>query len=94
MPYITCSDPARIALLTLTEKDEPISMAFRSWEMVENPALSTTTRNNWTIMTSTQLEKPRYVLVSFLTDRKNQLKKRMDKFDAVNLKDAKLFLNN
>lgn len=46
MPYITCSDAARIALLELVEKDTPIYIPFRSWEMIENPSLSTTTRNN------------------------------------------------
>ena len=76
MPYISVSDAVRIALLTHVEKNKLIQVPFRSWDMIENTALSAVTRNNWTIMSSTQLEKPRYVLVSFLTNRKNMLNAR------------------
>ena len=94
VPYIHVSEAVRVTLLSLVEENIVIKIPFRSWEMVENTALNMVTRNNWTIMTSTQLEKPRYVLVSFLTNRKNQLNARNDRFDHVKLKDVKLFLNS
>ena len=94
VPYINVADGVRAELLNLLRRNTLISLPFRSWEMIENTALNTVTRNNWTIMSSTQMEKPRFVLVSFLTNRKNFLNARCDRFDHVNLKDIKLFLNN
>ena len=94
VPYIWVNDKARIALLSIVEADTLISIPFRSWEFIENPALFATSRNNWTIKTSTQLEKPRYVLVCFQTSRKNSLKARNDMYDHIQLKDIKLFLNS
>jgi len=94
MPHVTVSDAAKVSLMRLIEKDSIITMPFRSWEFHENPSLSTTTRNNWTIMTSSQLEKPRYVIIGFQTDRKNNAKKDNDNFDSISLKDIKLFLNS
>ena len=94
LPYITVSDTIKLALLPLIEKNSLIQVPFRAWEMIENTALNNVTRNNWTITTTTQLEKPRYVLVSFQTNRKNSMNVRNDKYDPVGLRDIKLFLNN
>src|SRR6266576_728053 len=94
LPYVTVSDAAKVSLMKLIDRDTIITMPFRSWEFHENPALSTTTRNNWTITTTSQLEKPRYVIIGFQTDRKNNIKKDNDNFDHISLKDIKLFLNS
>ncbi len=94
MPYISVSDAARIDLLKTVNKNLQLSLAFRSWELFENPNLATSTHNNWTITTSTQLEKPRFVIVGFQTKRKNNMKMINSHFDHIKLKDIKLFLNS
>ncbi|XP_044578891.1 uncharacterized protein LOC123261364 [Cotesia glomerata] len=46
------------------------------------------------VKTSTQLEKPRYVVFRFQTARKNDARKDASKFDLCNLRNIKLFLNS
>lgn len=69
-------------------------MPFRSWEFHEYPVLPETQSQSWTIKTSSQLEKPRYVILAFQTNRKNQKDKDMSQFDACGLTDVKLYLNS
>ncbi len=94
MPYISVSDAARIDLLRIVNNNQQLSLPFRSWELFENPNLAESTRNNWTITSSTQLEKPRFVIVGFQTDRKNDIRRNSSHFDHIKLKDIKLFLNS
>ena len=94
MPHITVSDTYRLKLLRIVENDTPIDIAFRAWELHEYPTLPQTNRQSWTIKTSSQLEKPRYVVLAFQTDRKNQIKKDMAVFDACKLTNVKLYLNS
>ena len=44
--------------------------------------------------TSNQLEKPRFIILGFQTNRKNQLNQNASLFDHCNLSDIKLFLNS
>ncbi len=94
VPHITVSDSLRLKLLRMVEKDTPVQIPFRSWELHEFPQLPSTSLQSWTIKTSSQLEKPRYVIVAFQTDRKNNLKKDMSCFDACSIKNIRLYLNS
>lgn len=94
VPHITVSDSLRLKLLKMVEKDASVHIPFRSWELHEFPQLPKTTLQSWTIKTSSQLEKPRYVIVAFQTDRKNQLKKDISSFDACAVSNIKLYLNS
>jgi hypothetical protein len=75
------------------EKDQVIQMAFRNWDLYEYPLLPKTSKHSWAIKTSSQIEKPRYVIIGFKTDRKNDGLKDVTGFDHCNLKDIKVFLN-
>ncbi|MGP1958576.1 MAG: hypothetical protein ACTS7E_00830, partial [Arsenophonus sp. NC-CH8-MAG3] len=46
------------------------------------------------INTSSQLEKPRYVVLTFQTARKNDIEKNMSRFDHCKLVNVSLFLND
>ncbi|XP_051169418.1 uncharacterized protein LOC127286857 [Leptopilina boulardi] len=81
VPYVLPSDNNKIKLLKFIEKDPLISMSFRSWEMFEYPLIPSSTRVMWQIKSSTQLEKPRYVIVGFQTGRKDKRKKSASYFD-------------
>ncbi|XP_043461915.1 uncharacterized protein LOC122498297 [Leptopilina heterotoma] len=94
VPYILPSDSNKIKLLKFIEKDPLISISFRSWEMYEYPLLPASTRVMWQLKSSSQLEKPRYVMVGFQTGRKNQLKEISCYFDHCNITNVKLFLNS
>lgn len=94
MPHVTVDDNEKLSLLKVLGKNQPIQMSFRSWDMYEYPTLPTTTEHNWTVKTSNQLEKPRYVILAFQTNRKNQKDKDFSKFDHCELSDVKLHLNS
>ena len=94
MPYIHLSTQYKIRLLHQIERSKSLSMSFRLWELYEYPTLPSSTRHVWTVKTSTQLEKPRFVIVGFQTNRKNQNSVNASLFDHCNLRDVKLFLNS
>ncbi|XP_051168533.1 uncharacterized protein LOC127286217 [Leptopilina boulardi] len=94
IPYILPADNNKIKLLKFIEKDPLISISFRSWEMYEYPLVPTSSKVLWQIKTSTQLEKPRYVIVGFQTARKDKRKKYAFHFDHCNITNVKLFLNS
>lgn len=94
VPHVTVGDEGKLALLKVIEKGKPITMSFRSWDLYEYPLLSTTTNHTWSVKTSNQLEKPRYVILALQTNRKNQKDKDYSRFDHCNLSDVKLHLNS
>lgn len=88
------SDESKLKMLKVVDGGKPIKMSFRSWDLYEYPLLSTTTNHNWSVKTSNQLEKPRFVILALQTNRKNQKEKDFVKFDHCNLIDVKLHLNS
>ncbi|XP_051176669.1 uncharacterized protein LOC127291527 [Leptopilina boulardi] len=94
IPYVLPADNNKIKLLKFIEKDPLISISFRSWEMYEYPLVPRSSKVLWQIKTSTQLEKPRYVIVGFQTARKDKRKKYACHFDHCNITNVKLFLNS
>lgn len=94
IPYIKVSDTQKIHLLNYIAKDPAISMAFRTWELFEFPLVPQTPNNVWAVKTSTQLEKPRFIILAFQTDRKNSKTKNISQFDHCQVRDVKVFLNS
>lgn len=94
VPHISIADEEKLGMLKVIGSGHPIQMFFRSWDMYEYPLLQTTQQHTWTVKTSTQLEKPRFVILAFQTDRKNQKAKDVSRFDHCNLTDIKVHLNS
>lgn len=94
MPHITVADNDKLSLLKIAESGQPIQISFRNWDMYEYPVLPETNHNTWVVKTSTQLEKPRFIIFALQTDRKNQRAKDSSKFDHCNLTDIKVHLNS
>ncbi len=94
MPYVFLSNENKIRMLNHIQKGRPLVMSFRSWELFEYPALPSTSKHVWTVKTSNQLEKPRFVILGFQTNRKIQRDKNASRFDHCNITNAKLFLNS
>ncbi|XP_045777884.1 uncharacterized protein LOC123875870 [Maniola jurtina] len=57
---VKVSDRERLTLLKILEKDKPIQLAFRNWDLYEYAFLPRTTKHSWAVKTVSQLEKPRY----------------------------------
>ncbi|XP_015122988.1 uncharacterized protein LOC107045288 [Diachasma alloeum] len=94
IPYIKPADCRKVQLLNQISKDNLVPISFRGWELYEYPLLPRTSKHVWVVKTSTQLEKPRYVIVGFRTARKNEVMKNASVFDHCNIREIKLFLNS
>ncbi|XP_044597259.1 uncharacterized protein LOC123273851 [Cotesia glomerata] len=94
VPYITMSDKQKIEVLNYITSDPAIPISFRTWELYEYPLLPATTNHIWSIKTTNQLEKPRFVIVGFQTARRNQSNQNASEFDHCNIRDIKLILNS
>lgn len=94
VPHVKVSDRERINLLKFLEKDRSIPFAFRSWDLYEYPLLPKTRKHSWAIKTSSQIEKPRFVVVALQTNRKHNSQLSMAEFDHCHVRDVRVFLNS
>lgn len=94
MPHVSVEDSVRLRLLKTLDSSRPIYISFRSWEIFEYPYLPKTTKHSWSVKTSSHTERPRYVIVAFQKNRKNEIKSDMSKFDHCALTSMKLYLNS
>ncbi|XP_043464115.1 uncharacterized protein LOC122499701 [Leptopilina heterotoma] len=83
IPYLMVNDCQKIELLKFIEKDSLITMSFRSWDLYEYPMIPATQKHVWTVKTSTQVEKPRYVIYGFQTNRKKDQGRYANLFDCL-----------
>ena len=94
LPQETVADAEKLKLLELINIGRPIEISFRRWEIHEYPVLPKSNQHIWTIKTSNQLEKPRYVILALQTKRDNKITADASKFDHCNITDVKVHLNS
>lgn len=94
VPHVKVSDRNKLPLLKNLEKDRPIQLAFRNWDLYEYPLLPKTTKHSWSVKTASQLEKPRFIILGLQTDRKFNTSKSSSIFDHCKVSNVKLFLNS
>lgn len=94
MPYVVISDREKIKLFNHIGRDKAITMSYRTWELYEYPKLPTSSKHVWSVKTSNQLEKPRFVILAFQTKRKSEVGVNASNFDHCNISNVKLFLNS
>ncbi|XP_028177725.1 uncharacterized protein LOC114365372 isoform X2 [Ostrinia furnacalis] len=94
VPHIKVSDRERINLLKHLEKDRAIPLVFRNWDLYEYPLLPKTRKHTWSIKTSSQIEKPRFVVIALQTNRKHNAVLSMAEFDHCHVRDVRVFLNS
>ncbi|XP_015126391.1 uncharacterized protein LOC107047968 [Diachasma alloeum] len=94
IPYIKVADSRKVQLLNYIAKDIATPISFRAWEMYEYPMLPRTSKHVWVVKCSTQLEKPRFIIVGFQSSGRNQITNNASEFDHCNIRDVKLFLNS
>lgn len=93
IPHVHVSDHSKLMLLKTVERKQPIPLAFRSWDLYEYPALPLTDKHMWSIKTSNNLNKPRYVIVGFQTARNRIIASNASYFDHCKITDLKVHLN-
>ena len=94
LPHDRVSDKYRMRILDVVSKDKAVTLAYRSWELYEYPQLPATPKIIWTVKTTSQLEKPRYITIGFQTNRKNQPAVNASHFDHCRLQNVKVYLNS
>lgn len=94
LPYIKVADSRKVQLLNYVTKDTPTPISFRTWELYEYPLLPRAPKIIWTVKCSTQLEKPRFVIIGFQSFRRNYITADGSAFDHCNIRDVKLFLKS
>lgn len=94
VPHVNVADSEKLTLLKVIESGREVKIPFRSWDLYEYPALPTTTHHTWSVKTSSQLEKPRYIILALQTNRRNDKTRDASKFDHCKLTDVKVHLNS
>lgn len=94
VPHISLNDRAKLTMLRTLKQNEYLPIAYRSWDLYELSSITATTRYTWNIKTTSQVTKPRYVIVAFQTARDFQPRADSSKFDHCNVTNIKLKLNN
>lgn len=94
MPHIELSDTQKLKFLQYIERGIELPIHFRTWELHEYPLLTKNMTHTWTIKAASQIEKPRFVIVGFQTNRKNVNTADITHFDHCNLTNIKLYLNS
>lgn len=94
VPHVRLSHHAKTGMLKSIGRNEKIPLTFRSWDLYEMPHVLQTDRNIWSVKTTTQITKPRYVVVAFQTDRNNVPIADPKLFDHCNILNVRLYLND
>lgn len=94
IPHIVVSDDVKLSLLERINRNVPITVAFRKWELYTLPSMKNSKQEVWGVKTARQLEKPRYVIIAFQTNRRNNKDSDASAFDHINISDIKLTLNS
>lgn len=93
VPHLKLSDREKVRMLNYIAKDKKLTIPFRSWALHDHPALPQATRHVWSVKSTSHLERPRYVVIGFQTNRKNNIGRNASHFDHSNVRDVKVFLN-
>lgn len=68
VPVVKVNDRERLRLLKVIESKKMISCAFRNWELCEYPNIPQAKKHSWMVKTCSQVEKPRCLILAFLTN--------------------------
>lgn len=94
IPHVKASDSVKLSLLKYVEKQNPIHLFYRSWDLYEYPSLPRSTKNIWSVKTTSHVNTPRYIIIAFQTNRNNQIASDSSVFDHCNLRNIRVFLNS
>ena len=93
LPVVKLADYERAELENIIKENHQIFLPFRTWNMYEIPTLPQTTSHSWPIKATTFSLKPRYIIVAFQTNKRDNYKANVSNFDHINLETFQLFLN-
>ncbi|XP_049817993.1 uncharacterized protein LOC126264368 [Aethina tumida] len=93
-PIVVPNDMLKIKLLDSIKNDKPILLPFRRWEYHELPQLTTgSTKEIWGVKTCTAVESPRFVIVAFQSDKRENDSVDTTVFDNMHASEVRVVLN-
>ncbi|XP_055839187.1 uncharacterized protein LOC129907136 [Episyrphus balteatus] len=94
VPHVTLSDSMKLNLYKSINKNNSMKIAFRNWDLYEYPMLPSSDHHIWNVKTTTQIEKPRYIVFALQTGKNKNLTADPTTFDHCSLTDLKVYLNS
>ncbi|XP_031632652.1 uncharacterized protein LOC116346630 [Contarinia nasturtii] len=94
MPYITLADRVKMDMNKFLVKNKRFAIQHRSWDLYEYPELPQTMNHVWSVKAVSHLNKPRYVLVAFQHDKKDNKIADASKFNSLKINSVRLHLNS
>ncbi|KAF6203423.1 hypothetical protein GE061_003842 [Apolygus lucorum] len=94
VPQVKLSDEERAKLYNSLTRDPTFFLPFRCHELHEYPQLPSSSKISWNVKVSTQIHKPRYLIVALYTKLRNEITGSMTLPSVTNLRNAKLYLND
>lgn len=94
LPFVKPAEAQYYRILKHINDQKPINMSFRSWDFHERPIDTQDTSYYWNVRSSTPLERPRFILFTLQTDKKDNPQKQSSSFDFCWLIDFKVMLND
>ena len=93
MPHVIPADAEKFSLYKTMESKVQLPVAYRAGQchMLSGPELTSFT---WRLSVKTALEKPRFIIVGFQTDKDGDQTKNRSTFHHVNLQNAYATLNS
>ncbi|CAH1106942.1 unnamed protein product [Psylliodes chrysocephalus] len=92
--HIYPNDDVKQQLLKSIQTDKPILIPFRKWDLNELPTITAGARREiWAVKTSTAIERPRFIIVCFQTDKRDAVEADPTLFDHVNTASIRVSLN-
>lgn len=94
IPHISVADAERLKLLRYLDRNITMEIPFHSWELYEYPMLKKSHAQSWPVKIASQLEKPRYIVFGFQTDRNNKISADRSIFDHCQLSNLKVHVGS
>lgn len=94
MPHITLSDPVKLQMLNYLSKNQKIIIQYRSTDMVVFPQLTQTNSHMWAVKTVSHVNRPRFIVVGFQTNRNAVATVDASLFDSCTISQLRLHLNS
>lgn len=93
MPHITLADSVKLGMMNYLSKNRKITLQYRSMDMMDYPALPQTRDSIWTVKTVAYVNRPRFVVIGFQTNRSRVHEINPTLFDSCNITELRLHMN-
>jgi len=92
--HVLLSDEIKLKMLAAIDRGKILNVPFRRWDLYEFPELRSNRKETWTIKTFSNLERPRYVIVGFQTNKRENKDASSASLDYCSITNITLYVND